>query len=124
MNLQYWILVPPVAFFVVFAAMAAMELASRKLAVRGVPPSEGKTKAYACGEDPSTHRVQPDYSQMFPFAFFFTIMHVVALILATMPNGKVTGIAVLYVLAAISGLFILFRDKIQADLAKLFGQSE
>lgn len=120
--MQYWLLIPPVAFLIVWAAMALLERASRKLAVRDVPNTEGKTKAYACGETPETHRVMPDYSQFFPFAFFFTIMHVVALIVATVPRGKVTGIAILYFIAAVSGLFILFREKIQADVAKFFGR--
>ena len=36
--------------------------------------------------------VQPDYGQFFPFAFFFTILHVVALMVATVPAGT-CGIA-------------------------------
>lgn len=59
----------------------------------------------------SCHRVRPDYSQFFPFAFFFTIMHVVALMVATIPGGaiKLYAIAVLYLIVAVSALFILFR---------------
>jgi NADH-quinone oxidoreductase subunit A len=106
-----WLLLPPIAFIVLLCAGMLLSWASKRLAFSGAKPSAGKTKAYACGEDVGCHRVQPDYSQFFPFAFFFTIMHVVALIVATVPQGslKITGIAVLYLLAALSGLFILFR---------------
>jgi NADH-quinone oxidoreductase subunit A len=106
-----WLLLPPIAFILLLAVGILMSLVSSRLSFRGGKYSPGKTKAYACGENVECHRVQPDYSQFFPFAFFFTIMHVVALIVATIPQGtiKMTGIAVLYLLAAFSGLFILFR---------------
>jgi NADH-quinone oxidoreductase subunit A len=117
-----WLLLPPIAFCLLLAVTAVLGVLFRRLAPRGAD-SVGKTKAYACGEDVVTNRVQPSYSQFFPFAFFFTIMHVVALMLATVPAGglkKFVGIAVLYLLAALSGLSILFREKIESDLAALF----
>jgi NADH:ubiquinone oxidoreductase subunit 3 (subunit A) len=117
-----WILLPPIAFAVLWFVVAILEVASRPLAPKGAD-SPGKNKAYACGEDPVTNRVQPNYGEFFPFAFFFTIMHVVTLILATFPQGgvkKFIGIAALYLLAALSGLFILFKEKIERDLANLF----
>ena len=68
-------------------------------------------KSYACGEDVPTHLIQPDYTQFFPFAFFFTILHVIALIAATVPfeTFETFTIAVIYILGAIVGLSILFR---------------
>lgn len=99
-----------------------LKIASRRLAPKGAD-SPGKTKAYACGENPITNRVQPNYGEFFPFAFFFTIMHVVALMVATVPAGglgKCLGIVALYLLAALSGLFILFREKVERDVAALF----
>jgi NADH:ubiquinone oxidoreductase subunit 3 (subunit A) len=68
-------------------------------------------KEYACGEDFQGHSIQPDYSQFFPFAFFFTILHVVALVIATVPQETVAilSIAVVYVLAAVIGLLILLK---------------
>jgi NADH-quinone oxidoreductase subunit A len=117
-----WLLLPPIAFLLLLAVTALLAVSFRRLAPHGAD-SAGKTKAYACGEDVLTNRVQPSYSQFFPFAFFFTIMHVVALILATVPAGGLKnfiGIAVLYLLAALSGLTVLFREKIESDLAALF----
>jgi NADH-quinone oxidoreductase subunit A len=116
-----WLFFPPVAFGLLWLTVGILEVLSRRLAPRGID-SLGKTKAYACGEDPATDRVQPSYGEFFPFAFFFTIMHVVALFMATVPQGglkKLIGMAVLYILVGLSGLFILFREKIERDLANL-----
>jgi NADH-quinone oxidoreductase subunit A len=109
---ENWLILPPIAFMIVLAFSIVMSFVSSKLAFKSTSHQPGKLKAYACGEDVPCHRLQPDYSQFFPFAFFFTIMHVLALIITTVPAGgalQVTGIAVLYVLAAASGLLILFR---------------
>ena len=71
----------------------------------------GKRKAYACGEDMKENRVQPNYNQFFPFAFFFTIMHVLALVVATVPvhDWSAVQIAAGYLICSAIGLFILFR---------------
>jgi NADH-quinone oxidoreductase subunit A len=117
-----WLFLPPIAFGLLWLTVTILEVASRPLAPRGAD-SLGKTKAYACGEDPVTNRLQPNYGEFFPVAFFFTIMHVAALILATVPQGglkKFISIAALYLLTALSGLFILFGEKIERDLDKFF----
>ena len=108
-----WLLWSPVVFLAALAAawlvyrlMGTLRLRSAKT------PGGGRTKAYACGEDVADSRVQPDYAQFFPFAFFFTIMHVFALIVATVPGGELSaaGVAAGYAIAAAIGLFILFRE--------------
>ena len=103
---------PPIAFILVLAVTVGVSALLSKLAIRPAKHSAGETKAYACGEDVREHRVRPEYSQFFPFAFFFTIMHVVALIVATTPvgNAAVSIMAVFYVLVAAVGLFILYRN--------------
>lgn len=85
-----------------------------KLAFRPKSIPEGLTKEYSCGEELPTHMIQPDYSQFYPFAFYFTILHVVALMAATVPVAtiKTSLIAVVYIFGAIIGLFVLYtRDK-------------
>ena len=71
----------------------------------------GAEKSYACGEDIPTRLMQPDYSQFFPFAFFFTILHVVTLMVATVPVETLESfsIAAIYILGAATALLILFR---------------
>lgn len=110
--MNYWLLLPPVAFLVItlIALVQYWGLAILSVGEKW-PASEGKLKSYACGEDIPNARVQPDYSQFFPFAFFFTIMHVVALMVATVPKGMpfATLFAVFYLVGSAIGLFILFR---------------
>lgn len=107
-----WLLVPPIAFLLILA-VALIKL--RCLPLIFSPPrgkhAEGQRKAYACGEDIKDNRAQPDYSQFFPFAFFFTIMHVLALVVATVPvhDWPAVQIAAGYMICSAIGLFILFR---------------
>ena len=105
------LLSPPVAFIIVlFTAIVLAEVLS-KLAFKRQAPEGDSGKSYACGEDAATNLMQPDYSQFFPFAFFFTILHVVALIVATVPVKTLASfaIAVIYILGAVTALIILFR---------------
>ena len=106
------LLLPPILFVVVLACAMLFSGLVRPLAAKPTRPAGGKNAAYACGEDVQNHHTQPEYAQFFPFAFFFTIMHVIALIVATAPSGNVqiAALAVLYLLAAVMGLFILFRS--------------
>lgn len=107
------LLLPPLSFvvllvLVVLHARGLSLLGSRKRPAF-VPP--GTARPYACGEEVPDHRMQPDYAQFFPFAFFFTIMHVVALIVATVPRGSgaASGLAAAFVLSAAIGVWVLFR---------------
>lgn len=110
MNLTSLLLTPPIAFLILFA-FAALELRlMRALTAKGAE-TKGKRKPYACGEDITRHRLQPDYSQFFSMAFFFTIMHVVAMVIATVPAGSLPAslLAVAFTLSAAVGLAALFR---------------
>ncbi|MFA5042753.1 MAG: hypothetical protein WC381_08580 [Kiritimatiellia bacterium] len=110
--MNHWLLWPPAAFLLILAV--AMILL-RGLSIFSLPAKGGavggKRKAYACGEDMKENRGQPNYSQFFPFAFFFTIMHVLALVVATAPahDWSAVQIAGGYLLCSSIGLFILFR---------------
>ena len=107
-----WILLPPVAFVIVLVLMSlqltSMGFVSFPKKLTRLAP--GKNKPYACGHD-MDHRVRPDYSQFFHFAFFFTLMHVVALVVATVPGRSISAacLARLYLVASAIGLFVLYR---------------
>ena len=105
------LLSPPIAFLIMLAAVMALAGALSKLSFKPKKQEEGTGRAYACGEDMPTDLTQPDYSQFFPFAFFFTILHVFTLIVATAPvlTPQSFVMAAIYILAAITGLVILFR---------------
>ena len=105
------LLVPPVAFTIILIVVWLLSTASGALSLKRKGPRGALDKPYAGGEDVEKHRFQPDYGQFFPFAFFFTIMHVVTLIVATAPARTLESlsIAAIYVLGALLGLFMLFR---------------
>lgn len=105
------ILTPPLAFLIMLAAVLCLSWLFSRLSYKAKPDEEASKKAYACGEDMPTSLIQPDYSAFFPFAFFFTILHVAALIITTVPveTPGSLAIALIYVAGAITGLFILFR---------------
>jgi NADH-quinone oxidoreductase subunit A len=105
------LLTPPVVFIAVLVAALFFAYVLSKLAIKPKSIPAGLTQEYSCGEDVKTHMIQPDYSQFFPFAFYFTILHVVALMIATVPTATMQSflIAVVYILGAIVGLFVLYK---------------
>ena len=105
------ILTPPVTFIIVSLSVLIFAGLLSKLAFKGGKQADDTSKSYACGEDMPTNLIQPDYSAFFPFAFFFTILHVVTLMVTTMPVGNLStlSIALLYLAGAVIALFILFR---------------
>ena len=109
--MNYLLILPPVTFFIVLLFGIIVSKLTSTIAFKATSKPAGQCKPYACGEDLQNPRVQPDYSQFFPFAFFFTIMHVMALIITTVPIAAIrySGNAFLYVIGAVCGLLILFR---------------
>lgn len=104
------LLSPPIVLLILLAAVGSTYLTMRLISIaKGNVP--GQTKPYACGEE-QTNVVQADYGQFFPFAFFFTILHVVALTVTTLPAENMGSytMAVLYVAGAAIGLCILYRS--------------
>jgi hypothetical protein len=111
--LNAFYLLPPVAFAVV---LGSVWLQSRGMDLFRVPPppgaaAPGKRKPFASGEDVDDHRAQPDYGPYFQFAFFFTLVHVVALVVATVPrgSGSAAALAAGFLVTAAVGLLVLFR---------------
>ncbi|MCX5782839.1 MAG: NADH-quinone oxidoreductase subunit A [Elusimicrobia bacterium] len=104
-------IIPPLAFLVCLAAVwlfskVAALLAHKKIAV------EGKDEPYACGENITAEKAEPDYRGFFPFAIFFTVLHVAGLMLAMWANVSVAsyyaGIAYLTFVAL--ALAMIFTD--------------
>jgi hypothetical protein len=100
------LMLPPVAFVILLGASALLLAGMKRL-------SSGRrrlTEPYACGEELSSHLIQPDYGQFLPFAFFFTILHVIALMAATVPATTLgsSGIAVIYLGCALLWVYKLY----------------
>ena len=105
------LLSPPVVFIVILGLVLSLSFLLSNLAFKPERKVKGLTKSYACGEDIADSMIQPDYSQFFPFAFYFTILHVVALMIASVPAATIETIliAVIYIIGAIIGLLVLYR---------------
>jgi NADH-quinone oxidoreductase subunit A len=86
---------PPVAFILFLAISGLLFLLGKKMAPK-LSRAGGKLTSYACGEDIPGVKVQFGYRLFFFVALFFTIMHVSALMIATVPAGKIVWFAVLY----------------------------
>ena len=108
--MENWLLSPPIAFLIVFAFIGLLAYLCSFLSLKAKnPQTKGTGESYACGEATYDHMAQPDYSQFFPFAFFFTIAHVATLMLITVPMEEmnVLAMALLYLFTVVVGLFIL-----------------
>jgi NADH-quinone oxidoreductase subunit A len=99
---------PPVAFVAITLALLVLYFLADRLSFK---KDVRETTSYACGEDFEGHLIQPDYSQFFPYAYFFTILHVVAMVVATVPvkTPQTFALAFVYVVFAAIGLVILLR---------------
>jgi NADH-quinone oxidoreductase subunit A len=86
---------PPVAFVLYLFVVFLVYLLGKRMAPK-LKKVGGKLTTYACGEDIPGVKVQFGYRLFFFIALFFTIMHVAALMIATVPSGKIVIFAVLY----------------------------
>ena len=107
MNIS--LLSPPIAFVIVLAAVWVFSFGLSRLSLIGTG-AKG-LEPYACGEDVPDHMIRPDYGQFLPFAIFFTLLHVTALVVATVPAVTITSLfmAIVYLLGAVVALTVLYR---------------
>jgi len=76
------LMLPPVVFLISLMLVWLFSRLTAGLAPQG-KDSEGKEEPYACGEVVSSEKAEPDYKMFFPFAVFFTLLHVAGLMIAT-----------------------------------------
>ena len=89
------LLSPPVAF-VIFLGFAFLLYGLGKKMGPKLNKVGGKLATYACGENIPGAKVQFGYRLFFFIALFFTMMHVAALVIATVPSGKIVFFAIMY----------------------------
>jgi len=85
---------PPIAFIIFLVLAFLFGLGSRRMAPRAPTEKDAET-SYAGGEDIPGEKQFPGYESFFVMALFFTVLHVLALLIGLMPVGT-TVIGLLY----------------------------
>jgi NADH:ubiquinone oxidoreductase subunit 3 (subunit A) len=103
------ILLSPLGAFVLFVIAAYAlyrfgDVLAPKLSDKGA-----KLAQYACGEDIPAKKFQIEYRMFFCAALFFTIMHVAALVIATVPASSVmlAAIGLVYLAVVLASVYAL-----------------
>lgn len=85
--MEYTLLFTPLFVFLIFLAISAMIYwFGGALSLKTKKQSAAKLSTYACGEEFEGGKVQQSFT-LFHVAFIFTIIHIAALIIATIPSG-------------------------------------
>lgn len=71
-------------------------------------PGKHALDSYACGQRDVENYVNPDYSQYFSYAFIFTVVHILILVVATAPRDAQI-LPALYIITGILAIFIAFK---------------
>lgn len=74
---------PPIAF-VLYVGLVALLYAFGRLLAPNARKSVEKSSLYAGGEEAATHKAAPGYRRFFIVALFFAVLHLGALVMATM----------------------------------------
>jgi NADH:ubiquinone oxidoreductase subunit 3 (subunit A) len=85
---QWNILITPFIGFGIFALAAFLLYKLGDLMAPKLKDEGAKLCQYACGEPFPGKKLQVGYRQFFYAALFFTMMHVAALVIATIPGGS------------------------------------
>lgn len=104
------LLSPPIAF-IIFLAICFFIYYLASLMAPKVKKVGGKLTTYACGEDIPGYKIQFGYRLFFFIALFFTMMHVAALVVATLPSGPVVYFGIFYLaMIFLSVLALIIRS--------------
>ena len=95
MNAIDILISPPVGFLVFLGIGFLIYLVGGRMAPK-LKREGGKLATYACGEDMPGVKLQFGYRLFFFSALFFTMMHVAALVIATIPGGKIVFFGIIY----------------------------
>ena len=109
MNAQQLLVTTPVLFVSFLLLLMLLSVYLKRKADK-TPSGKHAFDPYACGqsEDAVSQYVNPNFRRMFYLAFFFTIMHVLVMIVATAPMGH-TLMPVAYIAVGALAMLILFR---------------
>ena len=100
------LLSPPIAFIVFFGVGLLFYVLGRAMAPKTNMTQE-KGTPYACGEDAQMPKAQMGYGLFFSLAIFFTVMHVAALVVTTLPSGPIAILGIVYLVIIMLSVFAL-----------------
>ncbi len=107
MNLNAVLFAPPVVFFLLLAVGGLAALVFSRAAAGGTGDGHA-LDSYACGQKGFRDYVNPDYNQFFTFAFIFTVIHVLTMVVATAPRDM-SLMPVMYLLAGVFVIYIVLK---------------
>ncbi len=111
-----YILFPGIVFIVSLIIVLLFSRYTEDIMATNTSSAKDKKESetvYACGEEYEGKKAEPDYNKFFPFAVFFTIMHVAALMIATLASASVKSamaISIFYLVTVSVILAILYKD--------------
>ncbi len=100
------LLSPPVVFAVAFGVGLMLYWLGRAMAPK-LNMTPGKGTPYACGEDAPMQKAQVGYRLFYSLAIFFTVMHVAALVVTTLPAGPIAVLGIVYLAVITLAIFAL-----------------
>ncbi len=100
------LLSPPVVFAVAFGVGLILYWLGRAMAP-AFKMTPGKGAPYACGEDAPMQKAQVGYRLFYSLAIFFTVMHVAALVVTTLPSGPIALLGIVYLAIITLAIFAL-----------------
>lgn len=106
--MSQFLLYPPIAFIILSVVGYLVYRLGRILGPKA-SFEEGKISTYACGEDIPGKKIQHAF-QLFHIAFFFTVLHIAALMIATVPSGGIALLGVIYLIIVLIAITILLVD--------------
>ena len=98
---------PPILFIILFFSLILFSKMLEMLGVKG-KAGEHALESYACGQRSVENYVNPDYSQYFSYAFIFTVIHILILVVATSPKNFQV-MPVIYVVSGILAILIALK---------------
>ncbi len=109
-NYSLWFS-PPI-LFAIFISLGGLMLGVGKLISAKGKENPAKFIHYSCGEDLETPHLELNYHAFFRLALLFGILHIVVLVISTIPaKMDMKILSVIYIVgAAVSILILLERD--------------
>jgi len=109
---SYSLLFSPPILFAIFISLGGLMLGVGKLVSAKGTENPAKFTHYSCGEDLETPHLELNYHAFFRLAMLFGILHIVSLVISTIPvKMDMKILSVIYIVgAAVSILILLERD--------------